>query len=127
MTVATSAQAKASHGPTSRLRGPPWPTGTAAFAVRTWVALALAYYVAFFLELDGASSAGVCVLILAQPTSGMVLSKAIYRFAATVAGVAAAIVLTALFPQDRTMLLAFFAVVMAGQTALGSVLRDFRS
>ncbi len=127
MTVAMSDGAKASREPVSRLRGIPWPAGTTAFAVRTWIALALAYYIAFFLELDGASSAGVCVLILAQPTSGMVLSKAIYRLAATIAGVAAAIVLTALFPQDRTMLLAAFAVIMAGQTALGSVLRDFRS
>ena len=105
----------------------PWPRGTTWFAFRTWVALAIGYYAAFFLELDGASSAGVCVLILAQPQQGMVLSKAIYRFAATIVGVSVAILLTALFPQDRTMLLASFAAVMAIQTALGSVFRDFRS
>ncbi len=97
------------------------------FAFRTWVALGIAFYAAFSLELEGASSAAVCVLILAQPTQGMVLSKAIYRLAATIVGVAVAIVLTALFPQDRTMLLASFAVIMAVQTALGSLLRDFRS
>ena len=110
-----------------RLLNIAWPAGTAWFAFRTWVALTLAFYAAFWLQLDGATSAGVCVLILAQPQQGMVLSKAIYRFTATVVGVIVAIILTALFPQDRTMLLASFAVVMAIQTALGSILRDFRS
>ena len=105
----------------------PWPPGTAWFALRTWVALGVAFYAAFYLELDGASSAGVCVLIVAQPQQGMVLSKSIYRFVATIVGVCLAILLTALFPQDRTMLLASFAVIMAFQTALGTLLRDFRS
>ena len=91
------------------------------------MALAIGFYAAFWLQLEGASSAGVCVLILAQPAQGMVLSKSIYRFAATVVGVIVATILTALFPQDRTMLLASFAVVMAIETALGSILRDFRS
>ncbi len=127
MNVASSAEGQATRESLLRVPRIPWPAGTTAFAFRTWVALAIAYYVAFFLELDGASSAGVCVLILAQPTVGMVLSKAIYRLLATVVGVAAAIAVTALFPQDRTMLLASFAVIMAAQTALGSVLRDFRS
>ena len=104
-----------------------WPNGTTWFIFRTWIALAIGYYAAFFLELDGASSAGVCVLILAQPQQGMVLSKAVYRFAATIVGVSVAIILTAMFPQDRTMLLASFAVIMAMQTALGSIFRDFRS
>ena len=113
--------------PLVRLPHIPWPPGTTWFALRTWVALALGYYAAFFLELDGASSAGICVLILAQPQQGMVLSKSIYRFAATVIGVSVATLLTALFPQDRTMLLASFAVVMAVQTALGTIFRDFRS
>lgn len=105
----------------------PWPEGTTWFAFRTWVALALAYYAAFHLELEGAASAGVCVLIVAQPRQGMVLSKSLYRLAATLVGGTVAVALTALFPQDRTMLLASFAFIMALQTALGTLLRDFRS
>ena len=127
MTATPSTQRRGQAEPLFNLPRIPWPEGTTWFAFRTWVALALAYYAAFFLELDGASSAGVCVLILAQPTHGMVLSKAIYRLAATIVGVIVAVILTALFPQDRTMLLASFAVIMALQTALGSILRDFRS
>jgi uncharacterized membrane protein YccC len=105
----------------------PWPEGTAFFAFRTWVALAIGLYAAFFFQLEGASSAGVCILILAQPAQGMVLSKSIYRIAGTLAGVTSAIVLTALFPQDRAMLLAAFAVWMGVLTAIGTLLRDFRA
>ena len=110
-----------------RLSSIPWPEGTTWFAFRTWVALAIGFYAAFWLELEGASSAGVCVLILAQPSQGMVLSKSVYRCAATLVGVLVGTALTALFSQDRTMLLASFAVVMAIETMLGSILRDFRS
>ena len=127
MTAVSSIGDKAEREPLLTLPSMPWPEGTTWFAFRTWIALGVGFYAAFWLELDGASSAGVCVLILAQPAQGMVLSKSIYRFAATVIGVAVAIVLTALFPQDRTMLLASFAVVMAIETALGTILRDFRS
>ena len=105
----------------------PWPEGTVFFAFRTWVALAVGLYAAFFLQLEGASSAGVCILILAQPAQGMVLSKSIYRVAGTLVGVTSAIVLTALFPQDRAMLLAAFAIWMGALTAIGTLLRDFRA
>ena len=36
-----------------------WPDGTTFFAVRTWLSLGLALYLAFLLELDSASSAGI--------------------------------------------------------------------
>ena len=104
-----------------------WPAGTSFFVFRTWVALALAYYVAFFLQLEGASSAGVCVLILAQPAQGMLLSKALYRIAGTLVGVVSAVILIALFPQDRTLLIAAFAVWLGALTAAATLLRGFRA
>jgi uncharacterized membrane protein YccC len=125
--VASSAEPTAVRRAWPRLPSLPWPEGTTWFAFRTWVALCLALYAAFVLELTGASSAGVCVLILAQPAQGMVLSKAIYRFTGTIVGVGVALILIALFPQDRVMLLACFAIFMALQTALGTLLRDFRA
>ena len=127
MTAVSSAQDTPATERLFKLPRIPWPEGTTWFAFRTWVALAVGFYAAFVLELGGASSVGVCVLILAQPAQGMVLSKAIYRSAATIVGVVVGTSLTAAFPQDRTMLLASFAVIMALQTALGSLLRDFRS
>ncbi len=104
-----------------------WPAGTTTFVLKTWLALAIGYYTAFSFELEGAASCGVCVLILAQPNQGMVLSKAIYRTAGTLVGVAAALSLSAAFAQDRTMLLAGFAVWLGLFTAVGTMLRDFRA
>src|SRR6202051_3299574 len=104
-----------------------WPAGTTALAFEIWVALAVSYYIAFALELNSAASAGTGLLILVGPTQGMVLSKAIYRVAGTLFGALAALILTSLFPQDRTMLIAVFAVYLACLVALATLLRDFRA
>src|SRR3984893_7804724 len=104
-----------------------WPAGTTALAFEIWVALAVSYYVAFTLELNSAASAGTGLLILVGPTQGMVLSKAIYRIAGTLFGAVFAIILTSLFSQDRTMLIAVFSVYMACLVAIATLLRDFRA
>jgi len=104
-----------------------WPPGTTYFIAKTWIALAIGFYASFILELDGASSCGISILILAQPTPGMALSKAIYRTAGTLAGVLGALSLSAAFPQDATMLIAGFAVWIGVLTAIATWLRDFRA
>src|ERR1700688_4167619 len=104
-----------------------WPAGTTALAFEIWAALAVSYYVAFALELNSAASAGTGLLILVGPTQGMVLSKAIYRIAGTLFGAVFAIILTSLFSQDRTMLIAIFSVYMACLVAIATLLRDFRA
>jgi uncharacterized membrane protein YccC len=104
-----------------------WPAGTTALAFEIWVALAVSYYIAFALELNSAASAGTGLLILVGPTQGMVLSKAIYRIAGTLFGAVFAIILTSLFSQDRTMLIAVFSVYMACLVAIATLLRDFRT
>src|SRR6202795_1170456 len=104
-----------------------WPAGTTALAFEIWVALAVSYYIAFILELNSAAGAGTGLLILVGPTQGMVLSKAIYRIAGTLFGAVFAIIVTSLFSQDRTMLIAVFSVYMACLVALATLLRDFRA
>ena len=104
-----------------------WPDGTALFAFRTWAALVLGLFLAFLFELEAGGGVGVSILILVAPAQGMVLSKAIYRIAGTLVGAVAALVLTALFPQDRTMLIASFAIYMGVLVACGTLLRDFRA
>jgi uncharacterized membrane protein YccC len=104
-----------------------WPAGTTDLAIKTWVALAITFYIAFKLELNSAASAGTGLLILVGPTQGMILSKAIYRILGTLFGAVAALVLTSLFPQDRTMLIAAFSVYMACLVAIATYLRDFRA
>ncbi len=104
-----------------------WPAGTTAFAFRTWLALLIGLYAAFTFELEGAASCAICVLIVAQPVQGMVLSKAIYRAAGTLVGVVAGLSITSAFPQDRTMLIAGYAVWAGVFTAIATILRDFRA
>ncbi len=97
------------------------------YAVRTTTALLLAYLVAFAIQLDTASSAGLCVAIVAQPSPGMAVSKAAYRTLGTVLGGAVALLLVAAFPQDRTMLLVGFTAWLGACTFVAALLRDFRS
>ncbi len=97
------------------------------YAVRTTTALLLAYFVAFAIQLDTASSAGLCVAIVAQPSPGMAVSKAAYRALGTILGGAVALLLVAAFPQDRTMLLVGFTAWLGACTFVAALLRDFRS
>jgi uncharacterized membrane protein YccC len=92
---------------TSRFAG--FPLASWAFAVRIWIAVVVALYAAFWLQLESASSAAVCVGILAFPTRGQALEKAGFRFLATVIGVAASIALVGMFSQTRDLLLLAFA------------------
>jgi uncharacterized membrane protein YccC len=73
------------------------------FGLRIWGAVMLALGLAFWLQLDTASSAGVCVVILAQQTRGQALEKAAYRALGTIVGGIAAIILTDTFAQARDL------------------------
>ncbi|MGE7416595.1 FUSC family protein [Methylobacterium tarhaniae] len=90
----------------------PPPLSSWAYALRIWLAMMLALYAGFWLELESASSAAVTVAILAQPRRGQALSKAAYRFLGTLIGFAVAILFTALFGQDRVEMLVAFATWM---------------
>jgi uncharacterized membrane protein YccC len=86
-----------------------FPLSAWGFALRTWAAMMLALYVAFWLQLASASSAAVTVGILALPTRGQSYQKAIYRLLMTVVGVAASIVIAGLFTQSRDLFIIGFA------------------
>jgi uncharacterized membrane protein YccC len=96
-------------------------------ALRIWLAAVTALYVAFWLQLGGASSAAVTVAILAQPTRGAALSKAVNRIAATFIGAAMSIVIAGLFPGERVGLLAAFILWMCVCVFVASYFRGFRA
>ncbi|TXM75041.1 FUSC family protein [Methylobacterium sp. WL12] len=98
-----------------------------AFAFRIWLAMMLALYVAFWLQLDSASSAATGVAILAQPKRGQAISKAAYRFLGTVVGGIVAIVFMALFAQDRVTLLVAFSVWIGLCVFTAQYLQDTRA
>jgi uncharacterized membrane protein YccC len=61
----------------------------------------MALYVAFFLQLDEPSWAGLTAVIVAQPVLGAALRKGMFRLIGTLAGAAAAVAIVVLFPQSR--------------------------
>ena len=98
-----------------------------AFATRIWIAMMLALGVAFWLQLESASSAATCVAILAQPKRGQAISKAVYRLVGTLVGAAVSIVLIALFGQDRVLLLVSVAVWLGLCVFVAQYLQDTRA
>ena len=117
----------ASAPPTRFLELPGFQPDALFFATRTTLSMLLAYYVAFAAQVSAASSAGICVAIVAQPSTGMSTAKAIYRIIGTLVGGCVGVALVAAFPQDRVMLLAGFALWLALCTFVATLLRDFRS
>ncbi|MCJ2128881.1 FUSC family protein [Methylobacterium sp. E-045] len=89
--------------------------------------MVLALYAAFWLQLSGASSAAVCVAILAQPKRGQALSKALYRFLGTLAGGAISILLIGAFGQDRVLLLVSVATWLGLCVFVAHFLQDTRA
>jgi hypothetical protein len=80
-----------------------------AFALRTWAAMMVALYAAFWLQLENASSAATTVGILALQTRGQAYQKAVYRVFATIIGVVASFVIAGMFPQTRELFIVGFA------------------
>jgi hypothetical protein len=70
-----------------------FPLSAWAFALRTWAAMMLALYVAFWLQLENGYIAAFTVGILSLPTRGQAYQKALYQLLMTVVGVAASIVI----------------------------------
>ena len=112
-----------------------FPLSAWAFALRTWAAMVLALYVAFWLQLESASSAAVTVGILSLQTRGQAYQKAIYRILATIIGVIASLLLAGLFPQSRVLfmigfagwlgLCVYVAGIFEGNRAYGAVLSGY--
>ncbi|WFU26910.1 FUSC family protein [Bradyrhizobium sp. CB1717] len=87
-----------------------FPASSWAFALRVWLAMLLALYVSFWLELDSPSSSALTVAVLALPTRGQGMEKAGYRLLATAIGVAASIAIAGLFSQTDGLLLAVLGI-----------------
>jgi uncharacterized membrane protein YccC len=91
------------------------------FGVRMWMAVCLALFVAFWLELDNPSWAGTTAAIVCQPVLGASLRKGWFRLIGTTVGAIMAVVLSACFPQDRASFL-FCLALWGAACALGATL-----
>jgi uncharacterized membrane protein YccC len=97
------------------------------FGLRLWVAVCLALYIAFWLELDNAFWAGTTAAIVCQPNLGASLRKGSFRMIGTILGAVAIVVLTACFPQSRAGFLLGLAVWGAICGFIATLLRNFAS
>jgi Fusaric acid resistance protein family len=122
--VPTSSSGRLESFP-SRLTG--FPLGNWAFALRTWIAMMAALYVAFWLQFQNAYSAAVCVGILALPTRGQAFEKAIYRAGATIIGFLAALAMAGLFNSARDLFILAFAAWMGICGYVASLLHGSRA
>src|SRR6516165_2384801 len=103
------------------------PLSSWSFAIRVWVAMILALFVSFWLQLEAPASAAVTVGILAEPTRGQALDKAGFRLLATVVSVTASIAITGLFSQARDLILAAFAVWIGICVFAANILDGYRA
>ncbi|HEY0802882.1 MAG TPA: FUSC family protein, partial [Steroidobacteraceae bacterium] len=97
------------------------------FGLRLWIAVCLALYIAFWLQLDNAYWAGTSAAIVCQPRLGASLRKGSFRMIGTVLGAVAIVVLTACFPQSRIGFLLGLAVWGALCGFIATLLRNFAS
>ncbi len=97
------------------------------FVVRTLAAAYAALWLALRLGLDSPATAMTTTFVLALPSSGQVLEKALYRLLGTIVGCAAALALTALFPQQAPPLFAGLALWIALCTAGAAMHRNQQS
>src|ERR1700676_587646 len=97
------------------------------FGLRLWVAVCLALYIAFWLELDNAQWAGTSAAVVCQPSLGASLRKGSFRMIGTIVGAVAIVILTACFPQDRIGFLLGLAMWGAACGLVATLLRNFAS
>ncbi|MDY0882785.1 FUSC family protein [Dongia soli] len=96
-------------------------------AVSTTVAVIVALYVAYALQLESPYSAATTVLVVASPIHGMVLAKSVYRFLGTLVGAIASIALVALFAQTPELFILGASLWVGIFTAISSLMRRFRA
>jgi uncharacterized membrane protein YccC len=91
------------------------------FVAKAMLAAFSALWLSFRLGLDAPYTALATTVVLALPSSGMVLEKALHRFLGTLVGSSAALTLVALFPQSPTVLfigLALWVALCTGGAAM---------
>lgn len=94
-------------------------------ALRLSVAVSLALYVAFYLQLDTPSWAGTTACIVCQPILGSTLRKGLFRMIGTAVGAIAAVALTSVFPQNRSGFLFSMLLWVSACSFLSTLLSNY--
>jgi len=104
-----------------------FPLSAWGFALRTWAAMMLSLYVAFWLQLENAYFAAVTVGILSLQTRGQAYQKALYRLLLTIVGVIASIIIAGLFAQARDLFVIAYASWLGLCVYVGALLDGNRA
>jgi uncharacterized membrane protein YccC len=99
------------------------PSPAWAYTLRVLLAVAMAMYSAYWLELDTPYSAGTTVLIVMNASRGAVISKSVWRIVGSAAGATAAVVLIALFVQTPVLFILGLAAWIGFCSGIASLLR----
>ncbi len=95
------------------------------YGVRLSLAVSLALFIAFYLELDNPSWAGTSAGIVCQPVLGASLRKGFFRMVGTVVGATVTVILTGIFPQNRIGFLVGMALWTAACSFGNTLTRNF--
>ena len=108
---------------------PPWRTiaPTILYCLRTLAAVTLALYTAFSLQLESPLSSVVTVLIVANPVTGALVSKSVWRLLGTAIGATAAVLLMASFGQSPVLFAAAFSLCIGAACIASTLLRFFKA
>ena len=97
------------------------------FAFQTVLAGTIAFYLAFFLQLEAPYWAGMTAWIVANPKPGVTISKGIYRGVGTLIGALMSLVLIGVFAQTPVLFFIALALWVGLCTAVSYLLHNFRS
>ncbi len=106
---------------------PPRDSEAALFAVKCLLAALIAFYAAAWIGLARPYWAVATSYVVAQPLSGAVLTKAVYRVIGTLLGAAAAVVLVPAFVNEPMVLSVALAVWLGVCVYLALLDRTSRS
>ena len=113
----------------ARIALPSWQgiAPTIFYCLRTLVAIGIALYTAFSLQLLSPMSSVITVLIVANPVSGALVSKSLWRLLGTFIGAAAAVLLMACFAQTPVLFYIFLSFWIGVACVASTLLRFFKA
>ncbi len=91
------------------------------------LAIGIALFTAFALQLQSPMSSVTTVLIVANPVTGALVSKSVWRLLATLLGATAAVVLMAVFAQAPLLFTVALSLCIGLACVVASLLRYFRA
>jgi uncharacterized membrane protein YccC len=102
-------------------------SATLMFVLKSLLALYITCWLAMRLALPQPSTAMLTSVLVANRQTGMVLAKSFYRAIGTVVGALAALLIVALFPQERVLFLAALSVWIGLCSGGATLYRNFKA